>query len=984
MVTLRAASWIKRAALMGLLLCAHPACAQIALVQSTGLFNNSSATSITATAFAANPAIGNTIVVMAWTWNPNGSPTIAVSDSRGNAYTAAAQATTGSSGPGFQNVAIFFAPVTATGANFKVTVSTVQNSTQIDAVAIEYSGVGALDQQKAVAGVSATATVTTPGATAAATELVVSALGINSPAMLFSSITPSAGFTTRAVQLQNAGDTGGGGADKIVNATGVQTNTWTASSALTQWVAAIATFRPSGGVTPDHFAISHSGNAVNCQAEPVTITAHNSLHAAVATTSTITLSTSTGRGDWSKSAGAGTFAAGASNSGSATYTYAAADNGVAVFALKDTYAETVSINVASGSVTEKTGSALASEDLNLPFAASGFRITNGSNVATTIGTRIAGLSSAAGSSAQSLALQAIRTDTSTGACTSVFASGTTVSVDMAYQCNDPTTCVAGQTLGITNNGTTTSIASNPNSGVSTYTSVPLRFSTVNGEAPFSLNYSDVGRITLLERYNIPLGSGANSGNTLTGTSQFVVQPAGFTLSSIKCTTFGAGTCNTALGAPGSNPAAAAANGAVFLPAGQNFSATVTAINNNGVATPNFGREVSPEGVKLTPSLVLPVGGRAAALNNATAFGAFSAGVATGTTFNWPEAGIMTLTPSIGDGSYLGSGDVVGTTTGNVGRFIPNSFGVALNTPLFGTACAAGGFTYVGQPFTYTVAPVITVTALSADGVTTTQNYTGAFMKLSNATLSGRSYTPTPASPSLNLAGLPATSADPTILDLGAGRVTLTFSAGSGLSYNRGTAVAPFIANIALGINVIDLDGLAAANPVTFGAGTGIGFSTSASQRYGRLFIRNAAGSELLELPVSMTTQYYLNSTQGFITNVQDSCTAAPILAFSNYQLNLTVGATCVRDSGSPGTSGLGCSTAAASPYRSSALGGDFNLILAASGAGKSGALTVTAAAPAWLQYLWNAGSGINSNPSGVATFGVFPGPAQRIYQREVY
>ena len=31
----------------------------------------------------------------------------------------------------------------------------------------------------------------------------------------------------------------------------------------------------------------------------------------------------------------------------------------------------------------------------------------------------------------------------------------TVNVPMAYQCNNPTTCVAGQTLGITNNGTTT-------------------------------------------------------------------------------------------------------------------------------------------------------------------------------------------------------------------------------------------------------------------------------------------------------------------------------------------------------------------------------------------------------------------------------------------------------------------------------------------------------------------------------------------------
>jgi len=94
----------------------------------------------------------------------------------------------------------------------------------------------------------------------------------------------------------------------------------------------------------------------------------------------------------------------------------------------------------------------------------------------------------------------------------------------------------------------------------------------------------------------------------------------------------------------------------------------------------------------------------------------------------------------------------------------------------------------------------------------------------------------------------------------------------------------------------------------------------------------------------------------------------------------------VRDSGSPGVSGVGCAAAAAPGlrYRSSPQGGDFNLILAAPGSGNSGAVTVTASAPSWLQYLWNVSSGSNANPAGMATFGMFPGPTSRIYQREVY
>ena len=1202
--------WARRALLLIPLLFAHPALAQVARVQSSGLFGNPAGITATSTAFAANPVIGHTIVVLVWTWTENTAPTINVTDSAGNTYTAATQATINQSS-WFESAAVFSAPVTATGSGFKVTVTMPNNDSisQSRVVALEYAGVGSVDQTAAVTGSAAAATVAT-SAVAVSNELVVSAFGIDNPAANFSSIAPSSGYTVQGIELQNAGDTAGGAADQIAAGAGAQSITWTTNPTLSGWAAAIATFKPAlsvapasswhfdeaawpatsgavldssgngyggtamhgantanstpaiggspgtcgygtfdgstqyvaipgphftgpftvtawvrptakdttggriwfddtnfdgyalsmgdsgtanelrfyvrnpsttwaegkmslsvgtwyfiagvldavtaktltlytmdangnildqssaalagftpststllsiGGATdsskegslaqrrfpgyidevrtyssalsgaqlqlaatsthacsvpaaPDHFAISDAGTAVNCQASPVTITAHSAAHAAVPTTDTITVSTSTGHGDWALTTGAGSFSAGASNSGTATYTYVAADNGAVTLSLKDTYAETVTINVVDGSVTQKSGSAIASEQPPLTFVASGFRFTNGANVGTVIGTQIAGKAST-----QSLALQAVRTDTNTGACTAAFPSGATVNLSLAYQCNNPTTCVAGQTLGLTNNGATTNIASNPASGVSTYTTVPLKFSTVNAEAPISLNYTDAGQITLYARYAIPLGSGSGSANLMLGSGQFVVQPYTFTLSSIKCTSFGAGTCAASLAAPGNNPGAASAAGAAFIQAGQPFSATVTAANFGGSATPNYGREIAPPGVTLTANLVAPAGGDAAPLNNAAAFGTFSGGSATGTTFNWPEAGIITLTPGVAN--YLGSGTVTGTTSGNVGRFIPNGFAVALNTPVFGTGCSAGSFSYVGQPLTYTVAPVMTVTAQALGGATT-RNYTGAFLKLANSSLSGRTYTPNPASPSLDVSGLPPTTSDPAIADLGSGQAALTFSAGSGLAFNRGAAAAPFTANIALSLNIIDTDGVAAANPVTFGSGTGISFSTGALQYYGRLALRDAVGSELLDLPMPLTTQYYLNTTQGFTTNTADSCTAAPPIAFSNYQLNLAAGKTCVRDSGQPGLSGIGCAAPAAPglQYRATAAAGNFNLNLAAPGAGNNGALSVTATAPSWLQYNW----GSTSNPLGMATFGVFPGPTSRVHQREVY
>ncbi|HSZ08826.1 MAG TPA: DUF6701 domain-containing protein [Steroidobacteraceae bacterium] len=758
-------------------------------------------------------------------------------------------------------------------------------------------------------------------------------------------------------------------------ATGAQQSTANSSAAN---IGISLALQSATGATPDHFAISDTGTAVNCQASSVTITAHSATHTAVATTGTITVSTSTGHGDWSLAAGSGSFAPGAANSGTATYTYVTADDGAVTLSLKDTYAETVTINVADGSITQKSGSAISSEQPPLTFVSSGFRITNGSNVAATIATQIA-----AKSSTQSLALQAVRTDTNTGACTAVFASGATVNVSLAYQCNNPTSCFAGQTLGITNNSITTNIASNANGGVSTYTAVPLKFSTANAEAPFSLSYSDAGQITLYARYVIPLGGGSGSGNSMIGSSQFVVQPYNFSLTNIKCTTYGAGTCSTVLSAPGNNPGAATAAGAAFIQAGQAFAATVTATNFAGAVTPNYGQEIAPPGVTLSANLVAPVGGDAATLNNASAFGSFSAGVATGTTFNWPEVGIIALTPGVAN--YLGSGPVTGTASGDVGRFIPNGFSAVPNTPVFGTGCAAGGFSYLGQPLTYTVPPVLTVTALTAAGMTA-GNYTGAFLKLTNSTLTARTYSPTPANPALDASGLPSTATDPVIADLGSGHATLTFSTGTGLLFTRGAAVAPFSARIALSINVIDSDGVAAPNPVSFGSATGINFSTSATQYYGRLALRDAVGSELLDLPMALTTQYYLSTNQGFTTNTSDSCTAAPAIVLSNYRLNLTSGKTCVRDSGSPGASQAGCAAAAPplTAYNATAVSGNFNLVFAAPGSGFNGAMSATGSAPAWLQYVWNSAGGANSNPTGIAAFGVFSGEASRVYQREVY
>jgi MSHA biogenesis protein MshQ len=720
--------------------------------------------------------------------------------------------------------------------------------------------------------------------------------------------------------------------------------------------AAVLTHPCPSTVFASSFHITTSNYGIYCLPQAVTVAVRDaSGNPFPSYAGTVNLSTTTGLGTWSLTSGGGSLTVPVPNSGLASYTFPGYQSS-AIFALSYTSGPTtISVDAAQSTPTVITDDGTQGA---MVFSPSGFTVTSSPFTNPAAGVAAFASPQVAGT-AFSIYLTAYGlnpTDNTCGIITT-YAGAKSINFWSAYV--NPAT----GTLKTTVNGTaaaTTEAAS---------TAQTLTFT--NGQTVVSTNYKDVGGVSVSMK-----DATTSNPNLTTGirgsTGTYVSRPANFVVSNIKRTSTGF-----------ANPAASTAAGTVFLPAGQPFTATVVAVESGGGATPNFGKESPAESVKFSTALVLPTSGDASVISGT--FGTFSAGTATGTAFSWAEVGIVSLVPRVADGDYLGSGDVVGIATGNVGRFIPNNFAVTLNTPVFAAACTAGGFTYLGQSIVYTVAPVITATAQALGG-TTTYNYTAALFKLTNVSLTGRSYSPTPVSPALNVSGLPATGVDPAIVDLGTGVATLTFSAGSGISFTRGSAIAPFNANIALSLNVIDLDGAVAPNPVTFGSSSGIAFNTGSSQFYGRLALRDAVGSELLDLPAPLTVQYYLSATQGFTTNLLDSCSAAPSIAFSAYQMNLVAGETCVRDSGSPGISGVGCPVAAAGSIalRSSALAGNFNLNLAAPGGGNNGAATVTATTPAWLQYLWNSASGSNSSPSAMASFGLFPGSASRVYQREVY
>ncbi len=764
-------------------------------------------------------------------------------------------------------------------------------------------------------------------------------------------------------------------------------------------IAQLFALRPR--VLLDHYRVQNNAAGVNCQAESITVSAHDAGHNPVvlntSTTITLTAAYVSGagggrRGDWSIVSGGGVLDNGAADDGVATYTFAAGGESSIVLALKDTWAQTVNIAVSDGSATDVSGTASADAgyDQNLTFNAAGFRFIDiGNNL---IPNQVAGVSSAP------LLLQAIQSGACapTGACTGVctappgFASGSSVTIELASECVNPLACQAGQQVRITNNGTST-IAANNAGAVGSYTAKSLLFGA-NGTASFTLNDPDVGAIRLHARYSIPLGTGAASANTMTGASNaFVVKPYSFVVSNVRRTADSF-----------ANPGAANAAGPVFIAAGEDFSATVTAVNAAANPTPNYGKEIVAEGARLLPTLVGGLGlTQNPAITNNTAFGGFNAGAASASIFSWGEVGIITLSAGVADGDYLGAGEAaVFTQSGNVGRFTPHHFALAgaVVTNRVARACApASSFTYLGEG----IGLQFSLTARNK-AAAPTQNYTSgnAFAKL--PTTPGAL---PPALPTLGYGVRDVASATDLTGRLDLSTINaLTWNAGQAfvdtrIAVNRAAIPDGPFADVRIGIAPRDGDGVGMRSGDLNLDVDGVGGTDHAQLngggvplRYGRLRVFNAVGSQLIDLPVPLEAQYY--NGVGFITNAADSCTALAksSVIFTNFQRNLSA-----------------CETQAQTPGSALLLqNGKARLILTKPGSGADGnagsvdlkprlsttetgntCVSATAAGATnanlpYLQFNWGGAVTYDQNPAATASFGQARATQELIYFRENY
>ncbi len=170
-------------------------------------------------------------------------------------------------------------------------------------------------------------------------------------------------------------------------------------------------------------------------------------------------------------------------------------------------------------------------------------------------------------------------------------------------------------------------------------------------------------------------------------------------------------------------------------------------------------------------------------------------------------------------------------------------------------------------------------------------------------------------------------------------------------------------------------------------------------RFGRLRAGNVFGSTLLDLPLSLTAEFF-NASGFFTTNPDDSCTT---IAANNIRMAFVAGTpnlvACETALSPTGTIyfNAGKASAVAPPAAVSApkltkpgSGNDGAVDLAFNLNGASGGSTcaptataVTNSSKPWLQGNWSGGA-YTADPTCRATFGIFKNADQFLYFREVY
>ncbi|MEZ9369618.1 DUF6701 domain-containing protein [Shewanella sp. 10N.286.51.B2] len=689
------------------------------------------------------------------------------------------------------------------------------------------------------------------------------------------------------------------------------------------------------GVVIDHFEFTHTGAALTCNAEPMTLKACANADCSqtvpdfvTATLSPVSIATG---GGWI-GGNVVSFSNGSTN--------LELRNNVAGPVTIDVTGSTPGAKPFSTTLCSIAGNTPTAAQCTFNFADSGFIFTVPDKLAN--------------KPASGISVSAVKKDDASQACVPQFAD---VTKDVGFWSDyvSPSSVISGAQVAVTGNGAATDIGTS----VGARTLISLDFDA-NGEADISVNYPDAGQMQLNAQYD---GTGEEDGLVMVGADSFVSFPVGLCVKPVDANAScaaGDSSCN------------------VYKKAGEEFDFTIQGMawqsDNDGdfcdnLTTPNYIHS----GMTLGSELVSPIPGEQGSLSIDNYNHIAATNNVNSITQSISEVGVFEFTvksPSTYEGSSFY--DIPLASSGNIGRFVPDRFAISGVSVL--PSCT--GFSYMDQPFSL----AMNISAFNI-GSEVTKNYQGNFSK-ATALLVGEDSDDGDDKRN-RLSALPISASSWV-----AGVATVDSSYMANLS--RLTAPnqdGPFD-SFDIGVIVDDNDGDFAfvANPDMNAATSGICGSNCDAKllstqrfRHGRIVMDNTYGAENDTLKMPIRAEYWNGSD--WATNVEDSCSVVtPALtrqtddAALGYQFEpaLTSGQAIERTGQS-----------------SSFANGEFTLLWNALITGPNdyrGQVSAPLTVPVWLQWYWDwddLSSTTLYDPRASAFFGRYRGHDRIIYWREV-
>ncbi|QJT29061.1 hypothetical protein E4188_06000 [Aeromonas media] len=587
----------------------------------------------------------------------------------------------------------------------------------------------------------------------------------------------------------------------------------------------------------DHFEFDHSGNALTCNPETLTIRACANASCSQLFTDPVSaalIPAKSGSNGWIASGQVSYNGSSAMVSFSGGSTSLQLRNNLSGAVTVGVSGSTPSTNPLNTTLCRAGSGALSAAACTLSFADSGFVF----DVLDTLANK-----------PQQVVMTAVKKDDVSQQCVPGFKQQSKrISFWSDYK--EPATNLFGSQIRIDN----TAIAT----AAGTPSTMVLYFNEQGETTLKDVRYLDAGRVQLNARHD---GSGDTAGLVMTGADAFVSRPVGLCIKAPQ------GECIRSANAGNADYAA---NCPVFKKTGETFSLNIqgvawqadndTDLCSGNLATPNFALT----NIVLGSKLVAPKPGEEAVVgtpryDHSNAIGSNNLNIVSQSV---NEVGVFQMTATPPASGYFGY-TIPAATSVPLGRFVPSEY--SLSGGFITPACTP--FSYMGQPF----ASGFAITARNAQQGTTL-NYKGEFAKGSVSLVAENGNDGVDRSARIGMA--PGLSWVGGVASVNQQAIPL-----ANTRFDRGASAEDPLPSLDFGVKMADNDGgytlLAGVDMKADGAGT-CGSNCNAVKigsqqlRYGRLLASTRQGVASAPLALPLQAQYFEGGL--WRVNQQDVCT----------------------------------------------------------------------------------------------------------------